>query len=57
MKHWRKKEPDLDVVVPADLQLEGRLEGDVLLLDRLDVDLTDHAAVRHDLVSDIKKSI
>jgi hypothetical protein len=41
---------DLDVVVPADLQLEGSLERDVLLLDGLDVNLADHATVRHNLV-------
>ena len=41
---------DLNIVVPADLQLEGRLKGDVLLLHRLDVDLSHHTAVRHNLI-------
>ena len=39
----------LHVVVPADLQVEGGLEGDVLLLQRLDVDLLDQTVVRDNL--------
>ena len=39
----------LHVVVPLDLQVEGRGEGDVLLRASLDVDLLDQAGVGHHL--------
>ena len=39
----------LHVVVPLDLQVEGRGEGDVLLRAGLDVDLLDQAGVGHHL--------
>ena len=45
----------LHVVVPADLEVEGGLEGDVLLLQRLDVDLLDQTVVRDDLQEEARR--